>query len=106
MQIANLNWHDYWVLISFVGSIAGLFLLYDPKRTGAEEFEQIERSLMQMCFTYWLVYCVAKGILKLELPEWETLLMSLKVTAVISYMLTFCCILSLPLHRLSKQYVK
>jgi hypothetical protein len=106
MQIANLHWHDYLVLISFVGSIAGLILLYDPKRTQGEEFEEIERSLIQMCFAYWLVYCVAKGILRLELPDWETLVMSLKLTAVISYLLTFCCILSLPLHRISKQYAK
>lgn len=106
MHVANLNWHDYLVFISFIASIAGLFLLYSPKQTQLEDFEAIERSLFQMSFAYWIVYCVAFSILKLELPEWETLIMSLRLTAVIAYMLTFCCILSLPLHRLAKQYAK
>ena len=106
MHVANLSWQDSLVFLSFLGSIAGLWLLFNSKQTQAEDLEATERSLFMMTFAYWLVYCVARGILKLELPEWETLLMSLKITGVISYMLTFCCIVSLPLHRLSRQYAK
>jgi hypothetical protein len=104
MDIASLSWRDYLVFISFVASIAGLLLIPSGKQTQAEDFEEIERSLFQMSFTYWLVYCVAFGLLKLKLPEWEMLLVSLKLTVVFSYLLTFCCILALPLHRISKQY--
>ncbi len=94
----NPIWHDYWVVVSFVACIAGLFLLFNTKHQ-AGELEATERSLSAMSFSYWMVYCVAFGIQKIDLPEWETLLLSLKLTTAFSYFLTFSCILSLPLHR-------
>jgi hypothetical protein len=105
MQVAHLSWHDYIVVVSFFAAIAGLILLSDPAaQEKAEEVEDVERTLVKMGFAYWLVYCIAKGILKLELPEWESLFLGLKVTGAIAYMLTFCCILSLPLNRISTRY--
>lgn len=106
MQIATLSWHDYLVFISFFASIAGLVLLLTSSQTQAEEVEETERMLLLMSFTYWLVYCVAIGIEKVKLPDWEILLISVRLTAIIAYLLTFCCILMLPLHRLASRYAE
>ena len=103
MQIVNLHWHDYLVLASLIGSIAGIWLTISSKQTQANEIEQTERSLFLMIFAYWIVYCVADLVQKLQLLNWDVLLISLQITAAISYFLTVCCIIILPLYRLSLQ---
>ncbi|MFB2919110.1 hypothetical protein [Aerosakkonema funiforme] len=102
----DLLWHDYLIFISFIGSIAGLWLIFDRKQTQVDEVEETERSLLMMSFAYWIVYCVAVGVQKFDLPEWDILLTSLQLTAAISYFLTFCCVLILPLHRFSLRQVE
>ncbi|MFE1748727.1 hypothetical protein [Coleofasciculus sp. H7-2] len=102
----NLNWHEYLLFVSFVGSIAGLFLLSAGKPTQVDELEETEQILLTMSFTYWIVYCVVVGILKFSQPEWDILLMSLKLTAAFSYLLTFTSVLTLPLHRMSVRQVE
>jgi hypothetical protein len=98
----NLVWHDYLLVLSFVASIVGLCLLLgnDKQAQKADDFEETEETLLKMTFAYWMVYCLAMSIQKLTLPVWDELLLSLKLTAIISYFLTFSCILSLPLHHI------
>jgi len=96
-------WHDYLLALSFVACVAGLWLLFEPKKVLATEPEQTERILFKMSFTYWLVYCIAVGIQKLTLPDWDILLINLKLTAIFSYFLTFSCILCLPLHQIASR---
>ncbi|MFB2836792.1 hypothetical protein [Floridanema evergladense] len=105
MQIENLHWHDYLLLASFIGSIVGLWLINSDKPTQGNEIEETERSLFLMIFTYWMVYCIADFAQKLQLPNWDILVMSLQITAAISYFLTVCCVIILPLHRFSLQQV-
>lgn len=102
----NLNWHGYLVLISFAACIAGLFLLSNSSETSANELEETEQALLSMSFSYWMVYCLAIGIQKICLPEWDTMLLSLRLTAAFSYFLTFSCILSLPLSLLAVRHVE
>lgn len=106
MQIENLHWHDYLLLISFIGCIAGVWLTTTGKQAQLNEAEETERMLFLMTFTYWMVYCVTDGIQKLQLPEWDILLMSLQITATISYFLTFCCVTIMPLHRFSLRHAE
>ncbi|HEY9848607.1 MAG TPA: hypothetical protein V6D28_04050 [Leptolyngbyaceae cyanobacterium] len=101
MAIGNLLWHDYLVVISFIGSIAGILLLNTGKQTQANQLTETEQMLMLLSFTCWTVYCFAVGTQKLFLPKCEIFLTNLQITAAIAYFLTFCCILSLPLHRFS-----
>jgi hypothetical protein len=101
-----LNWHSAIVVLSFAASIAGLVLLSDVKDWEASELEETEAILFRMSFAYWLVYCVAIGIQKLALPDWEILLLSLKITTALSYFLTFACILCLPLHKFAVRHVE
>jgi len=44
-----------------------------------------ENKSCWMSFAYWMVYCVAFGIQKMASPDWEILLLSLKLTAILSY---------------------
>jgi uncharacterized membrane protein len=97
--------HDFFVLLSFLACIAGLLLLWERKQE-RNEAEETEKILFRMSFSYWLVYCVAFAVQKIVLPDWETIMISLKITTALSYLLTFSCIVSLPLHKLAVRQVQ
>jgi hypothetical protein len=95
-------WHDYSTIVSLIAAIAGLGLLFLPQfLRQKEDMDSTERVLFMMSFSYWLVYCSSVLVQKLPLPDCDVLQMSLKITAIISYFLTFACILSLPLNRIA-----
>jgi hypothetical protein len=105
--MVELNWHDYLVMVSFVASIAGLVLLGDNRNSQPTDDRTLsEEILIKMSFTYWTVYCISVFGLKLHLPEDSWLLLSLKLTAVLSYLLTASSILSLPLQRMAVRQVE
>ena len=106
MQILNSCWHDYLVLFSCAACVTGLLLLSDSKQMQADDWEETEQTLFKMSFAYWLVYCVSFGVQKLALPDWEILLLSLKLTTTLSYFLTFACVLCLPMHRFSVRQIE
>lgn len=99
--MVNLSLHNWFVILSFFASITGIILLTVDKKPAKDELEAADNALMLMTFAYWLVYCVAFGLQKLISPEWEILLLSVKLTGVIAYLLTASCVLSLPLNRVS-----
>ena len=114
--MVELNWHDYILMISFVAAIAGLLLLGDirnsamtddsPGDSFAADRTLSEEILIKMSFTYSIVYCISVFALKLQLPEESWLLHSLKLTTVLSYLLTASSILSLPLQRMTIRRVE
>ncbi|MEG3956335.1 hypothetical protein [Microcoleus sp. herbarium2] len=105
--MVELNWHDYLVMVSFVASIAGLVLLGDNRNSQPTDDRTLsEEILIKMSFTYWTVYCISVFGLKLHLPEDSWLLVSLKLTTVLSYLLTASSILSLPLQRMAVRRVE
>jgi hypothetical protein len=97
----HVSWQVALLILSFFSAIGGLLLLVTDKEPDTNDPEGTHRTLLMMSFAYWLVHCVAVGLQKLILPEWEMLLTSVRLTGVLSYLLTFACILSLPLHRVS-----
>lgn len=99
----NLGWHDYLVAVSCIASMLGLWLLYDTQRSKDDQLEETDYILFAMSFTYWMVYCFASGLEKLVIPDWDVMLMSLKLTSVIAYLLTFTCVLCLPLHYIASR---
>jgi hypothetical protein len=105
MHSINVLCHEFVVAVSFVACIAGLLLLWDRKQS-KDSLEETEKILFRMSFSYWLVYCVAFGVEKLILPDWETVLLSVKITTALSYFLTFSCILSLPLHKFAVRRIE
>ncbi|WP_239033134.1 hypothetical protein [Leptothermofonsia sichuanensis] len=100
-MMVHLSWHHDLLILSFFAAIAGLLLLLTDKRPDASDPEGTNRVLLMMSFAYWLVHCLAVGLQKLILPEWELVLTSIKLTSALSYLLTVACVLSLPLHRAS-----
>ena len=105
--MVELNWHDNLVIVSFVASIAGLLLLGDKGDSQPADARTLsEEILIEMSFTYWIVYCISVFGLKLHLPEDSWLLLSLKLTTVLSYLLTASSILSLPLQRMAVRQVE
>jgi len=105
--MVELNWHDYIVIISFVAAIAGLLLLGDNRNSEAADDRTLsEEILIKMSFTYWIVYCISVFALKLHLPQDNWLWHSLKLTTVLSYLLTASSILSLPLQRMAVRRVE
>ena len=105
--MVELNWRDYLVMVSFVASIAGLVLLGDRRNSQPTDDRTLsEEILIKMSFTYWTVYCISVFGLKLHLPEDSWLLVSLKLTTVLSYLLTASSILSLPLQRMAVRRVQ
>jgi hypothetical protein len=105
MCLSNVFCHEFVVVVSFLASIAGLALLWNIKPSD-NETEETERILFRMSFSYWLVYCVAFGVQKLIIPDWENIAMTLKLTTALSYFLTFSCIVSLPLHKFAVHEVE
>lgn len=99
--MAHPIWHDYLNLASFFASVAGLYILLGKKQDQQADQEVADQVLFSMAFAYWIVHCVAIGAQKWICPDWTTCMLSLKWTAVISYLLTFSCALSLPLHRIA-----
>jgi hypothetical protein len=105
MDSLNIFCHEFVVAVSFVACIIGLVLLWDSKQQKSD-VEETELILFRMSFTYWLVYCIAFGIEKLVIPDWESVVMTLRITTALSYFLTFSCIVSLPLHKFAVHRVE
>lgn len=103
--MVNILCHEFVVAVSSVACVLGLMLLRNCQPY-ADEMEETEQTLLKMSFSYWLVYCAAFGIEKMLLPDWEGLIMTLKITIALSYLLTFSCILSLPLHKFAVHQIE
>ena len=99
--MVDISWHESLIILSFFASIAGVALLTINHPPAKDEMEAADQMLLRMTFVYWLVYCVAFGAQKLISPDWETMLLSIRLTGVIAFLLTASCILSLPLNRVA-----
>ncbi len=99
--MAHSVWQTYLSLISFFAAVIGLYVLYNVKPKPGEQLDDADHTLFALSFAYWVVHCLAVGAHRTVSPDWEIAALSLKFTAVFSYLLTFSSALSLPLHRIS-----
>ena len=104
--MVELKLHDYVVMVSFVASIAGIVLLGDRNSQPTDDRTLSEEILIKMSFVYSIVYSISVLGLKMPLPEDNWLLASLKLTTVLSYLLTASSILSLPLQRMAVRQIE
>jgi hypothetical protein len=102
----QLSWHDFLVIVSFFAAIAGISLAVSNRNSAKDAIEAADNMLIMMAFAYWLVYCVTFGLQRVALPQWDILVLSIKLTGVIAYLLTASCVLSLPLNRFSTQQIE
>jgi len=106
MYPINILCHGFVVGVSSIACILGIALLcYHPQKQ-IDEFQETEEALLKMSFSYWLLYCIVFGIERLVLPDWELITLPLRITATLSYFLTFSCVLSLPLHKFAVHHVR
>jgi len=98
--MTHLVLHEYLQLLSYFASVAGLYILFNSKDE-SDDSDNTSHVLFSMSFSYWLVHCLSLAAQSWISPEWEIATLSLKFTAVFSYLLTFSCAVSLPLHRIS-----
>ena len=101
----NTIGHEFFVAISSLACIAGLIILWKDRKQKRNGLEATERVLFQMSFSYWLLYCISFGTERFILPFTESLSTTLKLTAALSYFLTFSCIVILPLHRFAVRQI-
>jgi hypothetical protein len=99
-----LSWHDYLLLLSGLASVAGLYLCCEPQAEDPTEFEAARETLVRMTFVYWFVYCSSKLGEQVCVAASQGLTCSLHLLGLLSYLLTFCCILSLPLHLIEQRH--
>jgi hypothetical protein len=99
-----LSWHDTVLLISGLASVVGLYFFCQPQIVELTEAEAAQETLVRMTFVYWLVYCGAKfseQVCEVVSQDW---ICSLHLLRLLSYLLTFCCVLSLPLHLVEQRH--
>lgn len=97
-----ISGHEAILSLSACGAILGLLIsLSKPSLTSLPTISELTKdNLIRMVFLYWLLYCVAEGLEKFISVEAIALIAILRLIAMISYVLTFCCLLSLPLYHL------
>lgn len=95
------GWQDIITLISALACVVGLVVLLAFRQAPADSLEEADQQLMGMVFAYWLVHCLAIGVIRFHWLDSEFLLSSVKVTSALTYFLTWASVFSLPLHRIS-----
>jgi len=95
MQMLNLSWHDYLVLISFAACVTGLFLLSDGKQTQADDLEETEETLFKMSFAGWCTASLSafrKSLYRLGNPaaEFEDNCCSVLLLTFAAYFVCHC----------------
>ena len=98
-----LSWHDVLLIFSAVTSLVGVgyvsrYALEDPTVSQA-----LQETLTRLTFVYWIVFCISRLGQRLVTFLPYDLACQLKILALLCFMLTFCCLLSLPLHLIERQ---
>lgn len=98
-----LSWHDAVLLVSCFTSIAGLYVFGRSHIEEPTEAEAAHETMVRLSFVYWIVYCCAywgERICAASAPDLEC---SLRILALLSYILTFSCVLSVSLHGIEQR---
>lgn len=98
-----LSIYDGLLIGSCLASIVGLSVYCQPQSENPTEAEAIQETLVRMTFVYWVVYCVSHWGEKLCGAVEQPVVCSLHLLAVLSFILTFCCTITLPLHLIEQR---
>ncbi|MGB8700030.1 MAG: hypothetical protein WCD18_11495 [Thermosynechococcaceae cyanobacterium] len=98
-----LSWHDYLLITSCLTSAVGLTVFCHCPIPEPNAAEATQETLVRMTFIYWMLYCLSRlGQLWCDSTA-QDFVCSLRVLALLSYVLTFCCVVSLPLHTIEQR---
>jgi hypothetical protein len=98
-----LSWHDVLLIFSGLTSLAGVGYVYRWAIEEPTASQALQETLMRLTFVYWIVFCVSSLGQRLVTFLSSDLAYQLKILSLLCFMLTFCCLLSLPLHLIERQ---
>jgi hypothetical protein len=98
-----ISWHDWILVISSIASVAGLYFYGRSPIKVPSEAEAAQETLVRLTFVYWIVYCCAHWGEQACTALSPSLTCSLRLLMLLSYLLTFCCALSMPLHLIEQR---
>lgn len=100
--MAIVSLHDSLLIFSGLTSVVGIGYTYASALKDPTESEAMQETLVRLTFVYWSVFCsasLAVGLGDRIVPFFPNdVACRLKLLTLLSFMLTFCCLLSLPLH--------
>ncbi|WP_404784616.1 hypothetical protein [Altericista sp. CCNU0014] len=99
----TLSWHDSILLVSCFASVAGLYFYGRSQAEDPTDAEAAHETLVRLSFVYWLVYCASNWGEQICASSSQGLACSLRVLGLFSYILTFSCVLSVPLHAIEQR---
>ncbi len=94
----TLSWHDAVLLVSCFTSVAGLYFFGRSQIEDPTDAEAAHETLVRLSFVYWIVYCCANWAEQICAASSQDVQCSLRILALLSYILTFSCVFSVPLH--------
>jgi hypothetical protein len=86
-----------------MASVVGLYFYGRSPVENLSQAEADRETLVRLTFAYWIVYCCARWVEQACLDFSQSLTCSLRLLMLLSYLLTFCCVLSLPLQLLEQR---
>jgi hypothetical protein len=90
-------------VISGIASVTGLYFYGRSPLESLSEAKAVRETLVRLTFAYWIVYCCAHWGERACIDFSLSLTCSLRLLMLLSYILTFCCVLSLPLHLIEQR---
>lgn len=93
-----VSWHDSLLLFSSFTSVVGVGYAYRIALKDPTESEAMQETMVRLTFVYWIVFCLSSlgdRFFSFLPHDWSC---RLKILSLLCFMLTFCCLLSLPLH--------
>jgi hypothetical protein len=98
-----LSWHDSILLCSSLTSIMGIGYSYRIALKDPTESEAMQETMVRLTFVYWTVFCLASvGDRFFTFLPYD-LSCRFKILSLLCFMLTFCCLLGLPLHLIEQR---
>ncbi len=98
-----LSWHDSILLCSGLTSLAGVGYTYCIALKDPTESEAMQETMVRLTFVYWIVFCLSSLGDRLSTFLPYDLSCRFKILSLLCFMLTFCCVLSLPMHLIEQR---
>jgi hypothetical protein len=93
-----LSWHDALLLFSGLTSAIGVGYTYRFAMKDPTDSQATQETLVRLTFVYWTVFCLSSLSERFLSFLPYDLSCRLKILTLLCFMLTFCCLVSLPLH--------
>jgi hypothetical protein len=98
-----LSWHDSILLFSCLTSAVGVGYTYRISVKDPTESEAMRETMIRLTFVYWVVFCLSTLGDRFSTFLPYDLSCRFKILSLLGFMLTFCCVISLPLQLIEQR---